>query len=131
MGIETLKEGKESVTLPLYPEISSPKHNGYSVGDEYDIRLAGKAELGYAHKAKLVSKDVKPLNEVDPYVIALSECTPSRSEALSDMPFDTDQEVVVLYFLRMDKVEEFVKGVSFDPEDIDYKDITSKSREDL
>lgn len=131
MGIDTLSHKKECITLPLYPVISSPRHNDYTVGEEYDVRLTKDADLEYAHKVKLVAKVEKKLEDIDPYVLALATGEESPSAAYKTIPFDEDQDILVLYYLRMDKVEEFVRGVDINYADIDWSDITVKDREDL
>lgn len=131
MGIDTLSHKKECVTLPIYPKISSPKHNDYTVGEVYDVRLTKDADLEYAHKVKLVAKIEKKFKDIDPYVLALATGEESATDAKKSVVFDDDQDILVLYYLRMDKVEEFVREVDIDYADINWSDITVKEREDL
>lgn len=117
MQIERLSYYSPQHKLPLHVEIRPEEFNRLTVGEEVDVRY-DDPEAGPeapSQRAVLVSKQVKPLRDVSPYMIALCGHTADLSEARErimpgDGPGDLGREVSVLIFCRVDKAEEFIKN---------------------
>ena len=124
MAIDTLKHYHPLHQYPVYLKLVPPRQNAYDVGEKYDMRLedperqeekGGDGAFNYAHEALLVSVEEYKFGDVPNMLIALLGNSKSRTEALGnvcigDEPYPEDEEVLLLTFLRLDKVKEFVEN---------------------
>lgn len=124
MAIDTLRSYGPKLALPLYTRITRERVNDYKVGKKYEMRIedperqeekGGRGPYNYTHPALLVGKEEYLFGEVPDVLLAFDAHTTSRSEAKdwlspSDPGYEDDTEVVVLFFLRLDETEEWVKG---------------------
>jgi hypothetical protein len=122
MAIETVQQYNPKHKLPVYTHISLPGHNDWSVGDKYDVRIqdkerqkekGGSGPYNYIHEAVLIAKEQMKYGDVSRIMLGFDAHTTSKSEAeerifpdIEDM--DEDTEVVVLVFMRLDRVKDFV-----------------------
>ena len=131
MAIETIQDYNQKYQLPVYTEVALPEHNDYELGEKYDIRVedserqkekGGKGPYNYIHESILIAKRRCLFGELEDVTLAFNARTQSRNEAVKDLspgePLEDDREVVLLVFLRLDKVEGWVMG-DFTPIDPD------------
>lgn len=112
MGIDSTLAYWPSMQLPVYTKITDPKFNNYTLGETYEIRIedGDRAEEGpynYVHDAILIGKWKCKLDEIPDILLALTFYTKSKNEALNNLEISGDN-VVVLCFMRNDKVKEFI-----------------------
>ena len=136
MGIETVQWYHPKHKLPLYTRVTSPNQNSYECGETYEIRIedenratekGDKPPYNYTHEAILVGEWSVKLSELPAELLAFDTNTTSKREALQRLlsdepPYPSDKKMVVLTFLRKDKVQEFVKsGAESIPDDFNKR----------
>lgn len=118
MGIETEEEYNPRLQHPLYTKIIPPKHNDYTLWEEYEIRVPDEKHgddgpYNYVFDALLVGVEETVWGEISPLLIAYTTNTRDAQEAEetihpTDGTFDDDDELVVLFFLREDETKKFI-----------------------
>lgn len=124
MAIETISAYVPKYALPLYTRITFPNHNDYDVGEKYDIRVedeerqkekGGKGPYNYTHESLLIAKEEVRFGAVWDILLAFDGHSKSKEEAIErifpegQLP-DDDTQVVILIFLRLDRVKEWVES---------------------
>jgi len=124
MPIETVQRYNPKHKLPLYTQISLPGHNDWNVGERYNIRVedpdrqqekGGMGAYNHLHESVLVCKEHMKYGDLSRILFGFDANTTSKSEA-EERTFpkpdevDEDTDIVLLVFMRLDKVKEFVSS---------------------
>lgn len=123
MAIETTAAYVPKFQLPMYTMIRDPRFNDYRVGDKYDIRIedeerqeekGGSGPYSYIHQALLVGKQEYEYGMLPDVLMAFDAHTKSRKDAREFIcpgdDCDEDRTFVVLFFVRLDKIPEWIQG---------------------
>lgn len=123
MPIDTVTDYIPKYALPLYTKITSPEMNDYTVGKEYEIRIddpdrneekGGDGPYNYIHEVLLIGKREATWGELEALTLAFDAHTKRKDEAIDRIATSnsirTDEEVVVLFFLRKDKTKEWIQS---------------------
>lgn len=123
MGIDTVQLYNPKMTLPVYTQIALPKHNDYTVGDKYDIRIKdedrqdekeGMGEFNYIHECLLISKRECTWEELPDILKAFDgksrdkDLVHGHTHPVKGTEWEDDDELVFLIYLRLDKAKEFI-----------------------
>jgi len=139
MGLYLIDNYEPKMSLPIYPVITFPERQDWTVGDSYQIKVedvdrslerVDDKPFNPLHEAVLLSEEVKELRSVNPILLALDANTSVKSKAIerispSDKKYSPEKEVSVLLFLRKDATIDFVEdqyegiGERFDKEDLE------------
>lgn len=124
MPIETVERYTPKHKLPIYTKIGLPGHNDWEVGERYNVRVEDpkrREERGDTgpynplHEAVLIAKEQMVYGDLSRILFGFDSHTTSKSEAEERVfpnpdDVDEDTDIVLLVFMRLDKVKEFVSS---------------------
>lgn len=137
MAIETENAYYPKHKYPIWPKITTPQMNDYTVGNKYDIRIedkqrqrenGGAGPYNYAHEAILIHREDTVYGKVPPIIIAFASNTKSATKASKRLcpgegKFKEDDDVVLLLFARLDVMKDVVEGEDIIPGDFSKEDV--------
>lgn len=123
MAIDTVQLYNPKMTLPIYTQIALPKHNDYTVGDKYDMRImdkerqqdkGGSGDYSYIHECLLIAKRKCTWGDLPDILKAFDgkarekKLVHGHTHPLTGTMWEDEDDLIFLVYLRLDKAKEFI-----------------------
>lgn len=119
MAIDTFKYYHPKMKQLIYGKITTERQNDYTLFNEYEIRVpdeenGDEGPYNYTHNTILIGKEVVEWSDVPDLFIAYTAKARDREEAVERIhpgkegSFDSDDEVLLLLFMRVDEAKKFI-----------------------